>query len=310
MARSAAPVVLVFLACMSPPVWGAQIQAPADTHDTLYSPVPLSGAFSGFAAEPRGSSHDLDGTFPLARSMAPSGRGGTPDGIGLAQDLPPPLTSPKSIVQHLAIDGSATATSLGDRSADLNATFAPFGDINESGFRVRLSGSASWYRFVSNENPRTLASGHTVETGVLAGYQLSLPRINFLALIGPTFAESNDDGISSGHVGAKAVLSMYALPTDVTMAWGSITYSTIANFVQVQTKVGMKVVQNFYIGPEASFFWRNVTPSIDNVGVIRLGGHISAVTLGPVQVGVSGGWAQQQGLGTGYYGGMNFYLTF
>jgi hypothetical protein len=43
---------------------------------------------------------------------------------------------------------------------------------------------------------------------------------------------------------------------------------------------------------------------------MRLGGHISAVSFGPVQMGVSGGWAHQQNLGSGYYGSVNFYLTY
>src|SRR6266849_1731142 len=77
-------------------------------------------------------------------------------GVACAQDLPPPQTletletpappvSPP--IQQFAIDGSAVGNSLGGRSVDFNATFAPFGDINDTGFRVRLSGNASWYRF-------------------------------------------------------------------------------------------------------------------------------------------------------------------
>jgi hypothetical protein len=43
---------------------------------------------------------------------------------------------------------------------------------------------------------------------------------------------------------------------------------------------------------------------------MRIGGHVSAVTFGPVQIGVSGGWAHQQNVGSGYYGGLNFFSTF
>jgi len=237
-------------------------------------------------------------------------------GVAFAQDLPPPQTPetpapPVSTpIQQFAIDGSAVGNSLGGRSVDFNATFAPFGDINDTGFRVRLSGNASWYRFVTGDNPTTIGSGHSLEGGVLAGYQWSLPRISFIGVIGPTFAESSDNGVKSGHWGAKTVLSAYALPSDQTMAFSSISYSTVSNFLQVQTKVGIRLVGNFYVGPEALFSWRNVVPGINNVAEMRLGGHISAVSFGPVQMGVSGGWAHQQNLGSGYYGSLNFYLTF
>jgi hypothetical protein len=124
-----------------------------------------------------------------------------PVGIVHAQDLPPPETPHTPVtskVQHVAVDASALATSLGDRSLDLNSTFAPFGDINEGGLRIRISGNASWYRFVTNPNPFTLGSGHTFGGGFLAGYQFSTQRANFIGLIGPTLAESNDQGVSRG----------------------------------------------------------------------------------------------------------------
>jgi Cellulose biosynthesis protein BcsS len=234
-------------------------------------------------------------------------------GIAFAQDLPPPETPSPRVgfpIQQFAIDGSAVATSLGGRSVDFNATFAPFGDINDTGFRARLSGNASWYRFVTGDNPTTIGSGHSLEGGVLAGYQWSLPRISFIGLIGPTFTENYGSGVKSGQWGAKTVLSAYALPSDGTMAFGSISYSTVANFLQVQAKAGMRFVGNFYVGPETIFSWRNVVPGINNVAELRLGGHISAVSFGPVQMSVSGGWAHQQSLGSGYYGGVNFYLTY
>ncbi len=235
-------------------------------------------------------------------------------GLASAQDLPPPQTSEAPPapppIQQFAIDGSAVATSLGGRSVDFNGTFAPFGDINDTGFRVRLSGNASWYRFVTGENPTTFGSGHSIEGGLLAGYEWSLPRISFLGLIGPTVGESDDSGAKRDQFGAKTVWEAYALPTDDTMAFGSFSYSTVSDFVQVQAKAGARLVGNFYVGPEAIFSWRNVIPGVNNVAEMRVGGHISAVSFGPVQMGVSGGWAHQQNLGSGYYGSVSFYSSF
>jgi hypothetical protein len=233
-----------------------------------------------------------------------------------AQDLPPPeipetpAPSASPSVQHLAIDGSVVGTSLGGRSVDFNATFAPFGDINDSGFRASLSGNASWYRFVTGQNPTTTGSGQSLEGAVLTGYQVSLPRLSIIGQIGPDFTESDDNGVKREKWGVKTVLSAYALPSDKTMAFGSVSFSTPSNFLQVQAKAGVKLVDTFYVGPEAIFSWRNVVPGIGNIAEMRVGGHISAVSIGRLLIGVSGGWAEQQNFGSGYYGSANFYVTF
>ena len=236
-----------------------------------------------------------------------------PAGIVLALDLPSPggwQTEIRPVDQHLAIDGSVVVTSLGNGSTNLNTTFAPFGDINASGFRMRVTGSYSWYEFLASASPRTIGSGHTWEAGLQAGYQIALGRLNVIGLVGPTVAESESEGVNSARWGAKTDISVFALPSDLTMFYGSVSYSTIEDAVQLQSKLGVKLLGNAYIGPEATFSWRNTLPSFDNVAVMQIGGHISAMTLGPMQLGVSAGWAQQEGLGHGYYGGFNFYWSF
>jgi cellulose biosynthesis protein BcsS len=239
-------------------------------------------------------------------------------GSVLALELPIPESWDTQVIrepepQHVAIDGSILMTSLGSGSANLNGTFAPFGDITASGFRLRATTNESWYRFSTGTTPDSFASGNTVEVGLQAGYQVALERVGFLGLVGPTYARSTGNGVNTDRVGGKADLSMYLLPTDLTMVYGSVTYSTIDDAVEAQTKLGINLVGNVYIGPEAAFSWRNVrdvTPSFNNVGELRVGGHISAIALGQMQAGLSAGWTHQDQVGSGYYGGLNFYWKF
>ena len=231
--------------------------------------------------------------------------------VANAIDLPTREASESAIkAEHVAVDGSTVVSSLGDRSFDLNGTFSPYGDINDSGLRFRVAGNASWYRFLTADNPRTFGTGHSVEGDLLAGYQISLRRISIIGLIGGAFGESRDQGVSRTSLGAKAVLSMYATPWEKTMAYSSLSYSTIANFLQFQTKGGVQLIGNFYTGPELGFSWRDVTPSFSNIAQARVGWHVSAMPFGPVHVGISGGWAHNRDLGSGYYGGLSFYGTF
>src|SRR5262245_35874173 len=80
-------------------------------------------------------------------------------GTARAQYSPPPnaAESPPVIepLQHAAASSSFDADSLGNRNVYVDGTFAPFSGIYESGVRFRLTGNASWYKFVTSEDPRT-----------------------------------------------------------------------------------------------------------------------------------------------------------
>ena len=95
---------------------------------------------------------------------------------------------------------------------------------------------------------------------------------------------------------------------------GSATYSTIANKLQVQAKAGLKIFGRriFWAGgqihlatdtPGADKFYRmvgllsrNIEPQT-KIATMRVGAHISAISFGPVLIGVSGGWVHDQQLG-------------
>ena len=130
--------------------------------------------------------------------------------------------------------------------------------------------------------------------------------------MGPAIGQVVNQGVSTDRWGAKAVIEIYATPTDLTMATGSASYSTIANYLQLEAKTGLKIFKDVYLGPEARFTWQqipNISPQT-NVATMRLGAHVSALRIGPTQIAVSGGWAHDQQLGSGYYGSVNLYLPF
>jgi hypothetical protein len=204
----------------------------------------------------------------------------------------------------------------------VDGTFAPFSGIDQSGIRFRAAMDADWYRFVENENPRILGSGHDIEAGLLGGYQVSFSEFSITGLLGPAFGEIFNAGETTQRWGLQAVIETYATPTDSTMAAASVSYSTIANYLDVQAKAGVKFFGDAYLGPDAKFAWQRILPfqvgfpttlpgsSQPTIFYMHLGVHISALKIGPVSVGVSGGWAFSEQLGSGYYGGANLYLPF
>jgi hypothetical protein len=232
--------------------------------------------------------------------------------------------TPNIVSPNIAVSSSFDADSLGNRSIYLDGTFAPFGSLYENGMRFRATGDASWYRFLSSENPRTLAQGHSLEGGLLAGYAASLSGFRITGLIGPVVGMNVYPGVITDRLGAKAVVEMYAKPTDWTMASGSISYSTTTNQLQVQGKAGLKVIGDLYFGPEAKFKWKDILPwQVDfapmsmtpispqtSVANMYIGAHISTAKIGPLMAGVSAGWANDRQLGSGFYGSASVYIPF
>jgi hypothetical protein len=250
-----------------------------------------------------------------------SSAGGNPTATARAQYLQPP-NAPESAIptqlQHTDVSTSFDADSIGNRTLYAQGTLAPFSGIYESGIRFRVMGSANWYRFVASEIPRILDTGHSIEGGLLAGYAVVMPRFSVTFLAGPTVAQIQNVG---DRWGAKVAIDMYATPTDLTMASGSISYSTNQNYFQVQSKAGLRIFDHLYIGPEAKFSWQRTFPQTDlstiaavapqtSSSKVNIGAHISSVNIGPMAMGVSGGWVNDQRLGSGYYGGVNFYKAF
>jgi hypothetical protein len=105
-----------------------------------------------------------------------------------------------------------------------------------------------------------------------------------------------------------------------------VSYSTVTNNLQVQGKAGFKIFEGVYAGPEAKFQWQKIlpvqinffTPAVTtatpispdtNIAYMHLGAF-SAFNIGPAAIGISGGWAQDRQLGSGYYGSASLYLPF
>jgi hypothetical protein len=248
-------------------------------------------------------------------------------GTTSVQGPAPPITKAQPITpQHIAASGYVDADSLGNRTIYADGTFAPFSGIYESGVRFRVTGDASWYRFLANDNPRTLGAGSYLEGDFLVGYGFELPKFNITGLIGPAFAQIDNLGVMTERWGVTASIDINVKPTDRTNASASVKYASVSNTLQVQAKAGLKVLDGVYVGPEVKFQWQQILPiqlsfftssfitatpvsPETNIAYMHLGAF-SAINVGPVVVGLSGGWAHDHQLGSGYYGTAGFYVPF
>jgi cellulose biosynthesis protein BcsS len=310
----------------------AQALPPSNTAERPSSIEPSSFDASFFGTGRPGSPSDTESSPVIdAQRKAPdSPFDARSIGTARAQYVPQPNPAEVPVYiqqQHAAFNSYGDADSLGNRNAYVDGTFAPFSGIYESGVRFRLLGNASWYKFVTSEDTHTLGDGRYLEGAFLAGYGVYVPGFNITWLVGPSFAESVNQGAVTDRWGARAALEMYATPTNLTMGSVSVAYSTVTNNLQAQAKLGLKIFGDLYFGPETKFTWQKVFPFLVNfsstsiatttavspqehIATIRVGGHISAVSIGPALFSLSGGWAHDRQLGSGYYGSVSFYQPF
>src|SRR5690242_11607766 len=97
-----------------------------------------------------------------------------------ALDVPPPGPAND---EHVIIDSTLDVW-RGGISYDFNSTFAPFGSIYETGFRFRLTPNYSWFQFKIPDTPGT-ASGQSVGLDIMPGIGIVVPKVSFIALVGP-----------------------------------------------------------------------------------------------------------------------------
>ncbi len=204
-----------------------------------------------------------------------------------------PLGSALAGDKHWTLDSTTDVASQGSRYIDTSVTMSPFGSLYESGARLRVTASYNTY---SLKDPVRTASNRSVD--FLMGYTHLFERYSISVGAGPTAANVRENTIPSldqTQVGGKAFVSSYGRPTDNTMLYGQLSYSSATQFRLAQTKLGWKIAQNVYAGPEMS-----VTGG-RGFNQARVGGHVTGFALGGISSGLSVGVVQDSSKGSGLY---------
>jgi hypothetical protein len=95
------------------------------------------------------------------------------------------------------------------------------------------------------------------------------------------------------------VLQYYATPSDQTMFSAYASYSSVYNAYYTRMKWGVAPFGPFYIGPEVAAL------GDDFYRQWRAGIHLTALRIGRMQFGVSGGYARDQNNQGGAYGSLD-----
>jgi hypothetical protein len=232
-------------------------------------------------------------------------------------------SAPNAVVPSLETtsesnNGDATSSTLVFWGADVSrhgasgwagALIAPQGDIEKSGLRLYFSGEGGGYKFFDSGDT---FRGNFQSGDMLAGYGFEGEEysINLLAgvnAINHTVTPFDpEDPVRGTRAGFKVRGDAYWTPTAPTMAYGEYEYSTAFRTYFVSQKVGIDVAdgKKIYIGPQVMFLGDQEDSQW------RVGGHISNVKFGKVQVDVSAGYARDNLVGGGAYGYMEMSTNF
>jgi len=201
----------------------------------------------------------------------------------------------------VAIDASGTATSNHTDFVYGAATFALGGTLQQSGLRLRLEGLGGTYGFEQGAT-NTTATGKQYEGGALIGYQQIWNWGSLGAYLGAnarenTVPSADSTGSSLGtRVGFKTAVDAYLLPAPATMMSVYGSYSTAYDAYYARFRAGYSLFGFGYFGPEVAVL------GDDYYNQIRVGAHLTAMQLGAMQVGVSGGYVWERAYKDGYYG--------
>jgi Cellulose biosynthesis protein BcsS len=201
----------------------------------------------------------------------------------------------------VAFDVSGTATSNHTDFVYGAATFALGGTLQQSGLRLRLEGLGGTYGF--EQAPTNVTStGKQYEGGALIGYQQVWNWGSLGTYVGANVREntvpSNDPANTAlgTRAGFKAAVDAYLLPAPATMVSVYGSYSTAYDAYYARFRAGYSLFGFGYFGPEVAVL------GDDYYNQTRLGAHLTAMQLGAVQVGVSGGYVWERAYKDGYYG--------
>lgn len=194
-------------------------------------------------------------------------------------------------------------------SAWAGALIAPFGDLDTSGIRVQIMGEGGAYSY-----PVTGGSIDGITTGgsVLAGYGFEGDNYSINLLAGANAvnhmlsAIDTTNPVNGTAVGAKVLANARVNPTPATLISGEGEYSTAFDTYATNAKFGIQVfgIAGLFIGPEAGL------SGDEQSNQWRVGGHLTEFTLGPLQVALAAGYANDSDNGVSPYGHVEVSGTF
>jgi hypothetical protein len=221
-----------------------------------------------------------------------------------------PGDGPSGAAPTIAIDTAVDITSQNALAVAMIGTIAPFAPMDESGLRLRLSGLGGKYDYIASSAGLGRINGSLAQGSFMVGYEYVSNKLTAAGYVGPSISYNgispNDPNntVKGTYVGFRVGGEFYARPTDATMISGVGSFDTAHNDYYGRLKFGLAIINQVFVGPEALALGDNFFHQW------RIGGHISGMRFGFVQLGVSGGYLFDYVRGPGGYAILESRVTF
>ena len=177
---------------------------------------------------------------------------------------------------------------------------APAKDLDTSGPRVWFLGNSGMYKYFGEGTTfrGTFSSGEALAGYGFEGNNYSVNVLGgFNAINHMVSPFDPDNKVQGTALGVKGRVDAHVNPTPGTMLYGEAEYSSAFRQFYATGKLGVDVTNSnqIYVGPMASVF------GDERFHQWRLGGHVSNLKFGKVQVDISAGYAKDSVVGTGAF---------
>ena len=165
-------------------------------------------------------------------------------------------------------------------------TYAPFGAINEDGWRIRMVGGYGQYRYKATiDGERLTVTGQASFGDLLAGYHASFGKLTVKAFAGVSydghlllpFDPANP--VADRMLGAKGVLEAWFNFTPADWASLDLSYSTAHSSYYSRLRLGHRIVDDLSVGIEGGAYGNDASNNGRAGGFVRYawdGGEVSA----------------------------------
>jgi len=177
---------------------------------------------------------------------------------------------------------------------------APSTNLDTSGPRVWLHGNAGMYKYFAEGTSfhGTLSTGEALAGYAFEGDNYSINLLGGLHAINHMVSPFDPENKVQGTAfGIKGRVDAYVTPTQSTMLYGEAEYSTAFMTFYTAGKFGFDITneKQVYIGPMAGML------GDERAQQWRVGGHLSNLKFGRVQVDISAGYANDSIVGSGAF---------
>jgi len=229
-------------------------------------------------------------------------------GAAAAADMPvkAPLAPPK--IEYGNLYFGVDWTSHRSLAGYMGVLYAPDG-MHQSGLRLSAFGLLGRYRYHGGDAEEF--RGKFASVDAMVGWSHVFEAGAATLAIGANHQDQrvrpSDPGnpVQGSKTGFKVQGDVWVNPTQHTLVYLLGSYSTAFDTYYGIGRLGYDFIgSGVFFGPEVG------GQGNDRTDQLRVGAHLSGMTLGSAKLGVSGGWMRERGDGSGWYATGNIDFTF